>query len=413
MILTVRISILTIFTLVFVMSTAQTNENQIPDSTIKPVDYVTNLTLHDSIIDYGKLFMNTPYRYGANGTSHFDCSGFTTYVFRNFGYNLSRTSASQSEQTLFVKKEELKKGDLVFFEGRRRNGIVGHVGIVVDVLDEGNFDFIHASLSKGITISNSREKYYATRYLKGGRVIDADSLIKRINTSPDLASLKVLMNSGTELIPAVYHTVETGETMSSIAHKYGVSLTHIKKLNKLKNAKLEINQQLKIKESFTIKTEVQKTAENITPNADTNSEIHAETELKTTENADNTELGTLRPVEPKIHTVIKGESLYSIARMHNLSLDELKKINKLRSGKIVPGQKLQVSETNFALSVNQKTEHKKPTKIEHKVTEGESLFSIARTYKVSVEKIRTDNHLHGSKIHPGQILTIELDNASL
>lgn len=87
--------------------------------------------LSDSLINYGKLFLNTPYRYGAGGTAHFDCSGFTSHVFRNFGYNLQRSSADQANQFPEIAKSQLQPGDLVFFNGRRRNGRVGHVGIVV------------------------------------------------------------------------------------------------------------------------------------------------------------------------------------------------------------------------------------------------------------------------------------------
>ncbi|NLC49136.1 MAG: LysM peptidoglycan-binding domain-containing protein, partial [Bacteroidales bacterium] len=60
---------------------------------------------------------------------------------------------------------------LVFFEGRSRNGRVGHVGIVSDIGRRGQFKFIHASTTNGVIITSSHEPYYQDRYLRGGRII--------------------------------------------------------------------------------------------------------------------------------------------------------------------------------------------------------------------------------------------------
>ncbi|MEI7503492.1 MAG: NlpC/P60 family protein, partial [Paludibacter sp.] len=48
------------------------------------------ISLSDSVVNYGKLFLNTPYHYGSTGSDSFDCSGFTSYVYNNFGYSLQR-----------------------------------------------------------------------------------------------------------------------------------------------------------------------------------------------------------------------------------------------------------------------------------------------------------------------------------
>ena len=71
-----------------------------------------------------------------------------------------------------MERTELRKGDLVFFKGRNSKGGVGHVGIVVEADDNGNFSFIHAATSKGITISNCNEPYYAKRYVGSKRIIE-------------------------------------------------------------------------------------------------------------------------------------------------------------------------------------------------------------------------------------------------
>ena len=75
-----------------------------------------------------------------------------------------------------IAKNELKPGDLVFFNGRRAGGSrIGHVGIVTSADNEnGTFEFIHASCSKGVTVSKSTEAYFDKRYVKACRVIYTD-----------------------------------------------------------------------------------------------------------------------------------------------------------------------------------------------------------------------------------------------
>lgn len=112
------------------------------------------------------------YRSGAKGPSAFDCSGFSSYVYRQFGYELSGSSRDQFHQGESVERNELREGDLVFFTGRNsKRGIVGHVGIVVSADNEkGTFRFIHASTSGGIKIDGCGG-YYAKRYLGARRII--------------------------------------------------------------------------------------------------------------------------------------------------------------------------------------------------------------------------------------------------
>lgn len=130
--------------------------------------------VQQDVIDYGKKYLHTPYRYGSNGPNSFDCSGFTSFVFKKFGYNLSPSSAGQDIQMQKVirRQEDLQVGDLVFFEGSSHNGRVGHVGIVSEVKKNGKFKFLHASTSYGVIFSSSDEQYYKSRYLRGGRVLE-------------------------------------------------------------------------------------------------------------------------------------------------------------------------------------------------------------------------------------------------
>lgn len=130
-------------------------------------------TLLADLITEARSHMGKRYRSGGKGPNAFDCSGFSSYVFRQFGYFLGASSRDQYNQGEKVDVKDLRIGDLVFFTGRnRRSGRVGHVGIVVSADNEkGSFKFIHASTSQGIKI-DSNTGYYDGRYLGARRVID-------------------------------------------------------------------------------------------------------------------------------------------------------------------------------------------------------------------------------------------------
>ena len=129
--------------------------------------------LVDELLDYAKTFIGVPYRLGAAGPERFDCSGFTSYVFREFGYNLPHNSVLQFRDSQPVDSfSDLRKGDLVFFGARNNIRSIGHVGIVVDVdLERGMFRFIHASTSNGVEIQRSTQPYFMMRYMGAGRIL--------------------------------------------------------------------------------------------------------------------------------------------------------------------------------------------------------------------------------------------------
>lgn len=124
------------------------------------------------MISYAHEFMGLRYRRGGKTPKGFDCSGFTSYIYRQFGVSLHASSRSQYTQGNEVKEGDLRPGDLVFFGGRGGSKrIVGHVGIVTAV-DGDSFDFIHSATSSGITVSKSTEPYYSRRYIGARRVAE-------------------------------------------------------------------------------------------------------------------------------------------------------------------------------------------------------------------------------------------------
>lgn len=137
----------------------------------KALDHDTDELLND-LLSEAQSHIGKRYSRGSKGPKAFDCSGFSSYVYRQFGYTLSPSSRDQYNQGEKVSRTDLRKGDLVFFKGRSTKGGVGHVGIVVDADETGNFTFIHAATSSGIVISSCNEPYYAKRYVGSKRIIE-------------------------------------------------------------------------------------------------------------------------------------------------------------------------------------------------------------------------------------------------
>ncbi len=126
--------------------------------------------LIDELLEEASTHIGKRYRAGGKGPNQFDCSGFSSYVFRKFGINLNPSSSTQYQQGQKVSMDELRKGDLVFFTRRSSGNTVGHVGIVTNVdKNNGTFKFIHAS-NTGITISEY-EGYYKNTYVGARRII--------------------------------------------------------------------------------------------------------------------------------------------------------------------------------------------------------------------------------------------------
>ncbi|WP_028561777.1 C40 family peptidase [Paenibacillus pinihumi] len=108
--------------------------------------------------------MGTPYKWGGTTVEGFDCSGFILYIYNQFDVQLPRTSKTQAEAGTQLEKDELRSGDLVFFNIDGKG--ISHAGIYV-----GDGQFAHSSSSKGVTISKLSEPYYEKRYVTARRVI--------------------------------------------------------------------------------------------------------------------------------------------------------------------------------------------------------------------------------------------------
>lgn len=153
-----------------------------------------------------------------------------------------------------------------------------------------------------------------------------------------------------------YYIVKKGDSLFSIASKYGTSVDELKAVNNLKSDNLTIGQLLKL------------------PN----------------KSEDNNDGNT----DEVIYTVQKGDSLWAIASKYNVSVDDIKKANNLSSNLLSIGKKLTIP---VIPNMNQ---------ITYTVKKGDSLWLIANKYDTTVEQIKSTNNLSSNLLSIGQVLVI-------
>lgn len=134
------------------------------------IEDVDLFLVRNKIIDSAKTYLGTPYRYGGMNKNGIDCSALIVRAFQKNNHELPRTSYAQSKLGIKIKKKKADIGDLIFFKTSRRN-VISHVGIIVENKN-GSIKFIHASSSRGVTISSlDSETYFKRKFAKIKRII--------------------------------------------------------------------------------------------------------------------------------------------------------------------------------------------------------------------------------------------------
>ncbi len=109
-------------------------------------------------------WLGTPYVYGGKDKTGTDCSGFVLQVYKVvYGINTARSANGIYEESVKVKRDKLKQGELVFFKINTEK--IGHVGIFLQ-----DSYFIHASTSKGVMVSSLDLEYWTKYFVSGGRL---------------------------------------------------------------------------------------------------------------------------------------------------------------------------------------------------------------------------------------------------
>jgi cell wall-associated NlpC family hydrolase len=127
----------------------------------------THADTGNTIVDFALDYLGYKYKYGGMSPSTgFDCSGFSSYVFKNFGIALTRNASGQYRDNGFsVNKSDMIPGDLVFFSSNGGRSVT-HVGIYM-----GDNEFVHASTERtGVVVSRLDSTYYLNAWYGAKRV---------------------------------------------------------------------------------------------------------------------------------------------------------------------------------------------------------------------------------------------------
>ena len=130
---------------------------------------ITQKASGNDVVTYAKQYVGDPYVLGGKTPEGgFDCSGFTRYVYKNFGYQLASVSYQQTNVGKEITRENLQPGDLILFynDGKTK---IGHTGIYI-----GNGEFIHAANpERGVVYDNiNLVQYYNERFVTARRIVE-------------------------------------------------------------------------------------------------------------------------------------------------------------------------------------------------------------------------------------------------
>ncbi len=174
------------------------------------------------------------------------------------------------------------------------------------------------------------------------------SLLRRLNglASETIRPGQKLRLRPTQLDEAV-HVVQSGETLSQIAQRYRTKLSLLRRLNDIRNDRILVGQKLRLREASS-----------------------------------------------SVHIVERGDALWEIARAYSMSVNQLKELNDLHSNRIYPGQELRLGHTEA------------PRYAIYTVKRGEYLGEIARLHQMSLSELKALNQLKGNVIHPNDKLKV-------
>jgi len=238
--------------------------------------------------------------------------------------------------------------------------------------------WIEHKIRRGETLGSIAYKYGTTisklkkwNGLRSSRIYKGKKLMIYTGSNPNVVAANSSSKSSKKSSKLVKYKIKKGDTIGEIAEKYKVSISSIKKWNRIKSNRIFVGKTLKIYTNVSEKI----AKDNIIDGNDI------------------------------FYTVKKGDTIGKIAIKNKVKIAQVKKWNKLKSNTIYPGQKLKIGTTSVA-KLNKKTKTNTSGAKIHVVKKGETLGHIAERYHVRARDIRKWNGIKGSTIRIGQRLTI-------
>ena len=155
---------LIIIACIFLFACTHTPKNVEPKETQQHSKSVVRVDKGQQIAELAQTMLGSPYKYGGDSPSGFDCSGLVFYTHSKLGIRTPRTSLQQFRNAKAVTAKQLSSGDLVFFKLNKNS--VSHVGIYI-----GQGRFVHAPKSgKRVSVNYLHDEFWKPRFVSAGRL---------------------------------------------------------------------------------------------------------------------------------------------------------------------------------------------------------------------------------------------------
>jgi membrane-bound lytic murein transglycosylase D len=264
--------------------------------------------------------------------------------------------------------------------------------------------------------------------MRPNRLAILDSASKRAPSEGILASAEEDAEGSSYVSKRLTHTVRGGETLSSVANRYGVSINEVKRWNRMRSTKLLRGQRLTIIRQVRVaprpvakpetEAKIILAKNTTTETVDTTAEVAGELVVQVEGEEEEEKMAKM--AKPRVvakaptYVVRRGDNLTAIGNRYGITVDELREWNDLEGGRIQPGQKLVVSSPMKTTSPKPgqmvvATSKKAATPIKqryHTVQRGDTLWTISQRYGLTIDKIKHANNMKSNSLRAGMKLLI-------
>ncbi|SFG89935.1 LysM peptidoglycan-binding domain-containing protein [Sporolactobacillus nakayamae] len=344
------------------------------------------------VVNQAMNYQGKPYKYGAAAfsESEFDCSSFTQFIFsKALNVSLPRNSAAQATVGTEVSKSQVQPGDLLFFDTTGDGGI-HHVGIYI-----GNGQMISSEITVGVHITNvfsggGSQSYWESKFKTARRV--AESAVNASAPAQTSNSASPATQEKTASTSASSYTVKSGDSLWLIANHNGMSVSKLKSLNGLKSNTIYPGQVLKLSGTAPAKTQTAASASSSPDNSSASSSASATT--YTVRSGDS-----LWKIASE-----NGITVSALKSANGLKSDVIYPGQSLKlSGSAPSSSSVTVKQTSYN-SKSEKASSLSAS--DYKVKKGDSLWEIAMLHGITVNQLMRANNLSSTLIYPGQQLDI-------
>jgi len=340
------------------------------------------------VVNQALNYQGKSYEYGAPAYSEsvFDCSSFTQLIFKKvMNVTLPRTSAAQATEGVSVSRSQLQPGDLLFFDTSGDGGI-HHVGIYV-----GNGQMISSEVTVGVHVTNvfsggGSQSYWEPKFKTARRITGSASSVSSSSQTSNAAQ------SSTEGTASSTYTVKSGDSLWAIANHNSMSVSKLKSLNGLKSDTIYPGQVLKL--SGASASAATESASSVPSSESTSSNQQSSSASTYTVKSGD----SLWAIASK-----NGISVNTLKSANGLTSDLIFPGQTLKLSKTAASSASTATQTSYKTTTQKSSSSSSG---DYKVKKGDSLWEIATLHSITVNQLMRANNLSSILIYPGQHLII-------